>query len=308
MITLWAQQSAVTLTHLYLIVNRSLLSDLSFPELAVFSSGQIVLSSDGLLPSETGGSLVYKGRGLLGAKLREVTSWASPGGYRIEIEGIGHFSVTDDGQHIIASGLHLPISPLLLTEAALGPCLILALALQGTFTLHASAALDPAGNLLLFAGESGRGKSTLARYLGQQPGWRRVADDILPVELEAAQLMALPHFPQLKISPDRQPAVGLPQRLPISALYVLGEPAADVCVEPLSPLEGALALVRHTVASRLFARPLLTRHMAFVQTAALKLPVRRLHYPHRHNALPVVQDALVAGNRERMGRLDEDEV
>ncbi|MFP4346563.1 MAG: hypothetical protein ACLFU8_17905 [Anaerolineales bacterium] len=215
------------------------------------------------------------------------------------IKAIATFHIWRPGNTIHISQLETQIPSELLLEITLGPPLMLALA------LHASAALDPAGNLLLFAGESGRGKSTLARYLGQQPGWRRVADDILPVEAQADGLIALPHFPQLKIPADRQPSVGLPQRLPVSALYLLGDAAPDVRVAALSPLEGAFGLIRHTVASRLFDRPLLAQHMEFARTAALRLPVRRLHYPRRLDALPGVQEALLADvqsthtNRER---------
>jgi len=51
-------------------------------------------------------------------------------------------------------------------------------------------------------------------------------------------------------------------------------------------------LIRHTVAARLFDRPLLAAHLDFCAEAAARIPVRRLAYPHRREVLPQVRDAI----------------
>jgi len=184
----------------------------------------------------------------------------------------------------------------LIEEALVGTALILALALRGVWCLHASAvAVD--GQAVALLGESGYGKSTLAAYLASDPDlpWRRAGDDVLPVAMTQAGLVALPHFPQLKLAPDAQPAAGLPQSLPLQAVYVLAGPAqgsGGVAVEPLGTAEASLALVRHTVAARLFDRELLAQHLGFCAGASASLPLHRMFYPHRWDVLPQVREAI----------------
>ena len=52
------------------------------------------------------------------------------------------------------------------------------------------------------------------------------------------------------------------------------------------------ALIRHTVAARLFDKPLLAAHLDFCAEAAARIPVWRLAYPHRRDVLPQVRDAI----------------
>jgi hypothetical protein len=188
-------------------------------------------------------------------------------------------------------------SPEDLSQVVLGPALILALALQGVWCLHASAVVF-GDTAVIFAGESGWGKSTLARYLGEQAGWRRAADDVLPVVPVGNGLMALPHFPQLKLPSGAQPANGLPQRLPVAAVYVLDrdqkETGEAITILGLNERDAALALIRHTVAARLFGPDLLRQHMAFCAKVAGQVPVRLLRYPRQFAWLPELRDRLAA--------------
>ena len=186
---------------------------------------------------------------------------------------------------------------MLFEEVVLGPGMILALAWHGVFSLHASAfAGRGAGGALV--GESGRGKSTLARYLEEQggPDWQRLADDILPLELGSERPHALPHFPQLKLAPEEQMRLESPERVPLAAVYVLdtteGDAAEPVRIKSLPPHAAAAALVRHTVAGRLFPPAVLERHLTFCTTVAGQVPVRVLNYPRRFNILAAVREAL----------------
>lgn len=242
--------------------------------------------------------LVYRGPGWLGNRWREFACWTNTKGYRLTIEGVGVFSVSPEGNSVQLDRTEPRTAPAVVIEAALGPSLILALALQGTWCLHASAATF-GGRVVAFAGESGNGKSTLTAFLGRDGGaaWRGLADDVLPVTPESDGLEVLPHFPQLKILPEAQPAVGQPERMPLQAIYLLSAPEAGQAapeIQALSTREAMLALVRHTVAARLFDRELLARHMSFCATAAARIPVRRLTYPRQLAFLPQVRDALGA--------------
>ena len=282
----------------YRHAGETVLSDVSLDGLDAFVASRSqdapteVRSSPG--SSAPKGNLTYRGPGLVGGTLRNVTCCSVGAGYRVEVEGAGQYSVDRHGA-VTAQG-HSHLHPETLAEVVLGPPLILALALRGTWCLHASALLFE-DRVVAILGATGRGKSTLAAYLGtvvRQP-WRSVADDLLPVALEGTAPIALPHFPQLKLPPDRQPSLGLPERLPLGGVYVLAEaePAHDhVAIAPLVGHGQVLALVRHTMAGRLFDRALLDRHMAFCAEVAARVPIRCLVYPHRRASLQEARRAI----------------
>ena len=184
----------------------------------------------------------------------------------------------------------------LLVETALGPALVLALALQETWCLHAGAAVF-AGRAIALAGDSGAGKSTLAAALGRRGGpWRRAADDLLPVAFAGGRPFALPRIPQARLSPDAQPGACLPERLPLAAIYLLAPapPDAPTTVMPVPPRRAALALVRHTFASCLFDAERRARHLTFCAELAAGVPVRTLVVPRRLDSLAAVGDAIEA--------------
>src|SRR5690606_21772546 len=156
--------------------------------------------------------LVYQSHVWADEGWRAFTCRHHPHGFWLEVQGIGCFAVDAAGQAVTCT-VRAEGAPLdAVIQAATGAPLMLALALRGTWSLHASAALIH-GKLAAFAADSGTGKSTLARTLDEM-GARRAADDILPVTLDEGQGHAWPHFPQLKLPLDRQPGLGLPERLP----------------------------------------------------------------------------------------------
>ena len=66
-------------------------------------------------------------------------------------------------------------------------------------------------------------------------------------------------------------------------------------LEPLDGYAAVLALVRHTVAARLFTAELLRQHVDACARLAASADVVRLRYPHRHEALAQVKAALFTG-------------
>lgn len=238
--------------------------------------------------------LIYHGPGWLGNEWREVECWTVEGGFRITVAGIGSNWLTADGRSIVIAP-EPGVGEELVVEVALGPPLILSLALHDTWCLHGSAvAID--NKAALFLGESGKGKSTLARWLDRnsEQNLRRIGDDILPVTSSDGHLYFMPHFPQLKMPPDEQPALGLPQRLPVTAVYTLTRPADydGIEIKDLGTQDGALALVRHTVASRLFDADLLAKQFDFCVRAAGDMPLKELSYPLTREAMPEIYRAL----------------
>ena len=240
--------------------------------------------------------LMYQGPSWIGNRPCQVSGYALPAGYQIAVTGIGVFWISEDGQEIVCIEEEASAGVDLLIEAATGPALILALALHGTWCLHASAVAFREQRIA-FLGESGRGKSTLARWLGAQTeqGWRRLGDDILPVSLGDGRVDYLPHFPQPKLPASEQPSLGLSERLSLSVLYVLRRPShgRSMAIRTLDRQEGILSLIRYTVASRLFDENLLAKHLDFCAQAGSQIPVREIIYPLSPHAMPEVQEALL---------------
>lgn len=287
-------------TYCYRVAEQSFSTDLPIPDLVYLKqtcNGDETLA--GLLnvshvPDEN--KEIYNGTGWIGNRWREVLCHSLPTGYLLKIEGIAAFSISEGGNSIVCSKKDPDASVELLIEAAIGPALILTLAINGTFCFHASAILV-GDRVLAFLGESGKGKSTLASWLdnNEKEGWRRIADDILPVAMGVDGLQSLPHYPQLKIAAKEQPSLGMPDRLPVAAVYIVRRPrdGEDVSIQVLGAQESVLALARHTVASRLFDAALLTRHLDFCIQVAKHAEVRELIYPFNRGALQDVHEVLL---------------
>jgi len=226
---------------------------------------------------------------------RRVETWLAPSGFLVRTEGGSDFTISQDGREIRCASQRQGEGKLDETDRQilLGPVIVLALALRGAWSLHSSAAINKDG-MTVFLGESGQGKSSLAGYLANETGWRLVADDILPVTMGAESVLAWPHFPQLKLPVDAQPGLGLPEQLPISKVCVLSEADADEmpAFERLPASQAIQTYLGHTAGTRLFTPDLLGKHLAFCSQAAERVPVYRLAYPHRWEALPIVKDLL----------------
>jgi hypothetical protein len=157
-------------------------------------------------------------------------------------------------------------------ELALGPALLPLLADLGQFVWHGSAVLDGQGRAHIFLGESGRGKSTLARRLAAEFGYTLAADDLVGIDQHSGA--ALFDLPQLKLAAGQPPV----WRAPIHAVYLL-TPAESPKISALKASAATLCLTRHTAATKLMPPRLLAAHLAAVQQLLSRLPVYELHYP-----------------------------
>ncbi|MCC6133351.1 MAG: hypothetical protein IT186_25755 [Acidobacteria bacterium] len=175
-------------------------------------------------------------------------------------------------------------------EASLwAPAQVLAFAIRKTFCLHASAVHGPRG-ALAFVGRSGKGKSTLAQYLSasEPHPWELVADDILPIDYSETPPLArcgsLAGFDAIQ-----------PERLPLAGIYVLRNWRRDlVRTEALTPSKAFVAVVRHSVATRLFDSRLKAAHFEACVAGSFRIPVRELWYPRNLAVLAEVRQALEA--------------
>jgi hypothetical protein len=232
--------------------------------------------------------LISRTYGWVAGEQRKVEVYGTPFGTILKIEGCGEFAVLSNGEIISKQNPRMELSKLDL-EIILGPVLVLALALRGVWSLHASAVMLR-DNVLVFLGESGQGKSTLAAYLSQSLGWRLVADDILPVIMDTGVAKVLPYFPQLKLPMDAQPCVDLPDQLPLKHVCILvpADRSQAPDLRKVTPAYGVRALLGHTAGTRMFDAPLLTKHLEFCTRISDFNSFYELSYPHRKDALPEI--------------------
>jgi hypothetical protein len=240
--------------------------------------------------------------GWLADRILTVSLWRDGFGTLMEIPTAGHFWTAADGKAITQVSQAPDSDPGFQAEALLGPPLVLALALRDRWCLHASAALFH-DCLVAFLAESGGGKSTLARYLGECPGWKLVADDILPVSLGRDGVAAWPRFPQLKLPRAEQPGQHLPEEMPLGKICVLMNSNLDKrpALERLAVSQSVQMLLAHTAGARLFDPGLLEKHLSFCVEAAGRVEVYQLRYPRRMEALPEVKQVLEGICREWNG-------
>lgn len=286
--------------QLYEIAGERLSSDLPIEQLAPFARGPEPSDCRARPVAAAREPLdrLYAGLGWVGGRLRRVESWRGTGGYLLRVAGAGSFEVRDDGGAI---SLRRPLASggpsEAVVAAALGPCLVLALALRDTWCLHASAAAL-GQSAVAFAGESGSGKSTLAAALAERSaGWRRLGDDLLPLRLADEGVVALPRYPQPGAPELGRLLAAEPEATPLTAVHLLRPGAADAAFEArrLSRRQATLALVHQSVAAKLFDRRLQARHLEACAELSRRLPVVGLRFPRRPEALPAMIAAIGEG-------------
>jgi len=226
--------------------------------------------------------LLAQTRGWIDGKERGVEVFKSEQGLLLRVAGYGEYLI------------HAGSLPAGKPEIIFGPVIVLAQALQNVWSLHASAA-QHGETLIAFLGESGAGKSTLSAYLNKQKNWRRAADDILPVQLEDGQALALPRLiPQLKLTESQQPAREMPNALQLCAVCLIqtAEENAAPALVKMNAAQTTQTLLAHTAGTRLFTADLLKRHLEFCAQAAPLLQGFTLTYPRKLEALPSAQKLL----------------
>jgi len=272
------------------IAGCSILAPATLPSLAGFRRDAVVDAAlSGRVDSTPVDRAARRVEVFLGGGPRLVGVHPGPQYQHLDLGDLGHLAIARDGSWVDGSALNARLPTALLEELLLGPGLVVALAARGIWCLHASAVVGSLG-AIVFVGESGRGKSTLAARL-ERHGFGRLADDVLPLQVADATAPVRAAFPQLKLPADRQPGAMAPERLALEAIYLIPttpeeSDARGVEIIPLAPGDALTALLRHTVAARLFTADLLRAHLGACGALAERVAVRRLRLPLRWEALP----------------------
>lgn len=164
----------------------------------------------------------------------------------------------------------------------LGPVLILNLALNKVFCLHASAFLIK-DKIFILMGDSGTGKSTIARFMNEQKNCQRIADDILPLKIDENRLQVLPNFPQLKLPVSSQYKG---DNLVKETILLFAQKSTDnTCLKSLDNFSCIKYLINHSVATKLFAKSELQNHLSFCHKSSTLVKSYRLKYQHSRDSL-----------------------
>jgi hypothetical protein len=129
----------------------------------------------------------------------------APGVYLLNLRRVGRFQV-QDGKEIVIQPME-GVEEDTIRTFLLSACLGNLLHQRKLFAVHCSGVHTEKG-AVLFAGNSGMGKSTLVSAFLQR-GYKILADDMLALTInEQGQVIALPGFPQVKLWADSAAALG----------------------------------------------------------------------------------------------------
>lgn len=238
-------------------------------------------------------------------------------GYLLRFPGLADFTVSSDATQVTC--VPTPgTSEATIQHLYLNQVLPLVLGKQGKLVCHASAVEISAG-AVVFAAESGRGKSTLAAAFATG-GDRFLTDEGLVLEPTADGYQVMPSHPSVRLWDDSQAAL-LPadtavappvsftpksrflagdqlrfcaEPRPLRRMYFLGDGSAPaITFARLTAAEAAVELVKASFLLDIEEKPRLASH--FDQVAKLaELPIHfRLDYPRRYEDLPAVRRAIV---------------
>lgn len=226
--------------------------------------------------------LVWSSRGSVWTPGGELAISAAGQGDDIFLSVPGRMEIAIRG-HTAIYRFIAPVTNDALQAVLLGPVLILLLAARGQFVLHASAISTSDGAIIL-CGESGTGKSTIAR----QFAGAALADDLSC----ASSGGTLPGpLPQLKWHPPFRPFAASP----ITDIFFLNPGETETpSTERLSQGEATLALCRHTVAARLFPAALLKAHLEWSVELSTSTRVWRLDYRQQPDQIPAIKDRILS--------------
>jgi hypothetical protein len=237
--------------------------------------------------------------------------------YLLRFPELADFEVSADG-HSVRCRPVIGISEDTLDHLYLNQVLPLAMSRQGKFVFHASA-IETGSGALVFMGESGRGKSTLAASFATS-GFRFLTDDGLLVEEVSGRYQVLPSHPSIRLWEDSEEAL-VTDEVPIAPpvqytskarflageelafcgetrplwrVYFLGEGTGNrVEFTSLSPSKALIELVKHSFLLDIEEQTVLAQHFDRLTRLVNRPMFYRLDYPRRYEMLALVRQAII---------------
>jgi hypothetical protein len=211
---------------------------------------------------------------------------------------IGSFFVKESKQIFIHTAV--PVNEGLLRLYLLGPVLAVLLHQRGRLVLHASA-VEMSSACVLFLGQSGSGKSTMAAASSMR-GHHVLNDDVSAIEVSQTESILLPGHSRIRLCHDTAlhilkcrealppldalgekydyavPSPRMDVQLPLSRAYVLAD-GESVEIQQLSTQESFRELVQHSYCNQLLPPPRRVKHFFQCARLAATMPVCRLKRP-----------------------------
>lgn len=230
-------------------------------------------------------------------------------------DALGSFRISQGREIVVAerkmNGKHSPVA------ALLGTVMAVAIQQRGTPTLHGSGMLiDDAA--IIFLGQKGEGKSTIAGFL-QKQGNAIISDDVCAIDMQDKEKPIIsPSFSNLKLWPDAMhyldyqieqfervhPALEKRNiclntgfsysRSPVAAMIVLTT-GPEISLTPLTGHQGLPFLLAHLIINRFpeHQPDKLVRSIYNQMTDLLQhVPLYRLTRPRDISLLPRIQDLI----------------
>ena len=237
---------------------------------------------------------------------------------KLLIRHVGRFTVRG-GQEILVDSL--PEANLRTIQLYLAEAIMTVLLYQRSlFVLHGSA-VAVNGNAVVFLGDSGRGKSSVAAALSLR-GHPIMTDDVAAIGFKPS-VVVFPGVPQLKLGLEVATALGLDTQtmpqvhpheekyiyrnpagfshvpLPLKAIYIVEDSRDDSpALSAIPPQESLVLLIRHSYGARTLEKG--RDHESYFRQAvqiAADIQPRYLHRPARLAQLPdlakFIEDSLV---------------
>jgi hypothetical protein len=246
------------------------------------------------------------------------------GGYLLRFNELADFLVNNDGNEIDFTPKHgVPTDTI--QHLLLDQVIPLVINLRGGEALHASSVLTSHG-VVAFAGPAGSGKSTLAGSFFQL-GYPIFSDDCLALVEQNPEIYGLPAYPGLRLWEDAvlclfggngdhksvahytnklrvairsKQGIYCKEPKPLKRLYDIVPLSDDevkgktgIIIEPLSPQDSFMALVRCAFRLDITDQSMLKRQFHSLEKVASKVSVRRLIFPRDFNLLPAVREAIL---------------
>lgn len=234
----------------------------------------------------------------------------------------------DTGLFLVQGGNRITIIPAAeaslrrIQTALVGTVMAILLYQRGLLVLHASV-VNINGGAVVFLGNSGEGKSSIAAALHTQ-GYRIITDDVAPVTLDQGTAKVASSFPQIKLSREVAKVLGYDQDklallvpklnkpgyrlnqdftealLPIRCIYVLVS-GSQLSIKRLKRQEAVMELSRHSRLNSLFDSEKAS-HLLQCAQLANKCSVYRLQRPRNLALLPELA-SLVAEHQFIQGKM-----
>ena len=236
-------------------------------------------------------------------------------GYLIHFNRLARFYISSDLASVWCSPFNGATIPLI-RHLFLDLVMPHVLSLAGIPVLHASA-IEYDGRAVVFAGETGAGKSTIAAALGRQPG-RILADDCVVFSEHTNEFHASAPYPSLRLWEDSAAALemgfGHPGHrpgkrrfasssrvmfstgaAPLDAICLLDRSESSECLALTRlPLRDAVViLVRHAFKFDGGERSFLEREFRFLTRLVRSVPSYRLAIPDSFDGLPLIHRLVI---------------